>query len=247
MCQAGGGAARIFAIVEYRFCGEGRAPVPIIPSWCPLGVLEGACDLRVHSYRERKTGPGHPLAVVSCSAHETGFFTLYPLGHVPYGRQPLVQRHEAGERRWRGTPFRAAIDAACGERWSTQSPADDPRRRRTQGRHLEIAELLVGTHPRLTETQRAWVIDDLRAPQLAVVEASTASWTSRARAVVAALGVMSRANSQVERLLAAGFSAGLWPVPYIWSYGWRSPVPEHRRAGHDRSRAPPPTNSRGDG
>lgn len=247
MCQAGGVAARIFAVVEYRFCGEDQAPVPVIPSWCPSGGLGGGCDLRVHGYRERKTGPQHPLAVVSCSAHETGFFTLYPPGHVPYGRQPLVQGHEVGELRWQDTPFQAALDAARGERWSTQSLADDPRRRRTQGRHLEVIERLMGIHPGLSEAQRAWVLDDLRVPQMVVVVTSTSSWTSRAQAVVAALGVMPRANSQVERLLAAGFSSGLWPVPFVWSYGWRSPVPEHRRTGHIASRAPPPTNSRGDG
>jgi hypothetical protein len=40
---------------------------------------------------------------------------------------------------WAETYFAAAIDASKGERWSSESPFDDPRRRRTQGPRLEKA------------------------------------------------------------------------------------------------------------
>jgi len=44
----------------------------------------------LHSYRERKTGPCFSLIVLRCKTHQC-FFTLYPLGYLPYMRQPLTQ------------------------------------------------------------------------------------------------------------------------------------------------------------
>jgi len=40
--------------------------------------------LVVHHLRERKAGPQTPVTVVQCRTHRRAF-TLYPLGHVPYG------------------------------------------------------------------------------------------------------------------------------------------------------------------
>jgi hypothetical protein len=44
-----------------------------------------ACELVVHHWRERKAGPQIPVMVMQCKTHRRAF-TLYPLGHIPYGR-----------------------------------------------------------------------------------------------------------------------------------------------------------------
>jgi hypothetical protein len=46
---------------------------------------DSACELVVHHRRARKTGPQILVTLVHCQTHRRAF-TLYPLGHVPYGR-----------------------------------------------------------------------------------------------------------------------------------------------------------------
>ena len=78
---------------------------PVAVSECPYG--EG-CRITEHDYRPRKTGPGHPLAVKRCHVH-MHYFTVYPPGQVPYGRQRiapvtsagLLVRAESETARWR--------------------------------------------------------------------------------------------------------------------------------------------------
>ena len=50
----------------------------------------------VDHYRARRTGPCFPLAVVGCSRHPLGRYTLYPPGHSPYGRQAVVSCSVSG-------------------------------------------------------------------------------------------------------------------------------------------------------
>jgi hypothetical protein len=67
---------------------------PPRPTHLPdLSLLEGMgheagdapCHLWVDHQRARKTGPCFQLTVVHCGLHRRAF-TLYPPGHVPYGR-----------------------------------------------------------------------------------------------------------------------------------------------------------------
>ena len=50
---------------------------------------ERPCRLASDHDRERKTGPCFPIRVMRCRVHGHGF-TLYPPGHVPYGRKRLA-------------------------------------------------------------------------------------------------------------------------------------------------------------
>lgn len=59
---------------------------PVRVKECPVG--EG-CQIVKHSWRPRKTGPGHPVAILQCLMHGR-YFTVYPSGHVPYGRQRIA-------------------------------------------------------------------------------------------------------------------------------------------------------------
>jgi hypothetical protein len=68
----------------------GGALTPKMPSSCIFATSDGkACRLTVDHLRKRKTGPCFPLTVVRCAEHGHAF-TLYPRGHVPWGRRAVV-------------------------------------------------------------------------------------------------------------------------------------------------------------
>lgn len=256
MCRSSGFAACIFVSGAYVAAGEGSPPVAEKPVRCPTAGPGERCRIEVNHRRHRVTGPKHPLLVVSCLDHGHAF-TVYPPGHVPYGRVAVapVSREggmlpDAEGEHWQGTVFEAAADASEGIRWSSESPADDPRRRRTQGRHLSVAEELLGLATDLSDEQRAIVAEYLRVPTMLLREAALepgSSWTERGGAIAAVLAELELTSSLPERLLAAGSCVRRWPVPWISEPGGlRSVVPEHRRTRLFGPRAPPPTNSRGD-
>lgn len=221
------------------------------------------CSLYVDHHRHRKTGPRCPVAVVGCSVHPLGRFTLYPIGHVPYGRSAVLPCSPAGEilagepggaPAWRMTFFSAALDAAAGERWPSDSPAGDARRRRTQGRRLERAERLLGVHPGVTDSDRERIAARLQVPLLVLRTAAAgraASWAARGAVIVAILLELTACTRLPDRVLAAGAVAGLWPPPRRWDglgRAWlpvRSRRPERGGRRRLRGRDPPPTNLRG--
>jgi len=78
----------------------------------------------VHSTRPRKTGPCVPVTVARCHRHEI-YFTVYPPGHVPYGRAAVLPLDLAGHRvdalneesfATADTQWQAVADAAAGAR-----------------------------------------------------------------------------------------------------------------------------------
>lgn len=88
----------------------------------------------------RKTGLPVALAVVGCTRNPSGCYTLYPPGHLPYGRRvvpcspsaPAAGRRHQTAHVWQATLFAAASMRPTG--WPSHSPADDDRHRRTQRR-----------------------------------------------------------------------------------------------------------------
>ncbi len=190
--------------------------------------------------------------------HSPQRYTLYPPGHYPYGRQPLAPVSASGQLlvdadarqvRFEGTVFQASLDAAEGIRWREDSPADDPRRRRTQGRHLELAERLVGVQAALSGRLEEQVAARLGVAVMTVRQAAATasrSWTRRAAAVLAVLGVLTLDGSLLDRFLSAGLAAGLWPRPRRWCRrrGWLAAraLPSPPQPATARG---PPTNSQG--
>ena len=91
-------------ITPYRADADGVL-VPDYPDTCPWAEPGDApCRVGYHHRRKRKTGPRFPLAVMTCHEHEHAF-TLYPPGHIPYGRRaaapcrpdgPLVMTEAVG-------------------------------------------------------------------------------------------------------------------------------------------------------
>lgn len=256
-----------FATTTYEADKEGVLR-PVLPSRCVFATGAETCSMFVDHDRVRKTGPRFPVAVVGCSGHPYGRYTLYPPGHVPYGRKAvapcspsggLLRDAATGEPVWGATLFAAAVDAAGGERWPSDSPAGDPRRRRTQGRRLERAGRLVGVHAEVDDAARERIATRLGVPTLTLRSAArewAASWTMRGAAVLAVLLAVSVDGALLDRILAAGALGGLWARPRRWDAArgtWvmarspRSVRPEHPTAARPRGRSPPPTTLRGAG
>ena len=94
--------------------------VPVaLPERCLLSLdgAVGTCRVSEAFWRDRLTGPRHPLLVVRCRTHGVAF-TLYPPGYVPYGRVPVVCRVDDGSDVDRtGSLLGAALAASGGESW----------------------------------------------------------------------------------------------------------------------------------
>jgi hypothetical protein len=171
--------------------------------------------------------------------HHGPAFTLYPPGHFPYGRDPVApvsstgeivrvgagdESETTGEFAWWRTLFAAALDAARGMSWSRESPADDPRRRRTQRRHIALTAMLLGLAAELDEeiAQRLagclgiayLVLSDLRRDYRAAL-----TYQGRGEAIVSALELVPVDRGLGHRLLMAGFIGGLWGRPERWDPG----------------------------
>ena len=81
---------------------------------CPWAKGSEPCRIRKHDFRRRKTGPGIPIRILRCRSHGL-YFTVYPMGHVPCGRQPIAavdlrgypvdDRNKEGVAQWRESGF----------------------------------------------------------------------------------------------------------------------------------------------
>ena len=237
------GRKSVFAIAPYVVGASGQLRVQL-PDRCVCAEPGQHCPLRIDHYRVRKTGPGFPLAVVRCRTHGGGRYTLYPPGQLPYSRQPavacspdgpLLRQEVPGAPAWAATRFAAALDAADRCWWPADSPAGDPRRRRTQGRQLAWAERLLGLDPDVTPTQRERLASGLRVPALALLSwcrTVSSRWRARGQAVRRVLAALPVDAGLLDRVLAAGAATGLWPPPRRWDppqKAWLPLAPRTRR------------------
>jgi hypothetical protein len=225
-------AARPFVFTAYLPCGDRL--LPELPDCC-LGRSDGdaECAVRVHGWRPRKTGPGFALCVVKCATHGHAF-TLYPPGHVPYGRSAIaaISSHGQGvvdaERgpdargvAWGVTVFGAVCDAASGRAWP-RSACEGHESFRTQGRRVELGATLLGVLV-ASDTAQLVMAAVLGIAALTLRDASEAfhapAWrryTHRARALLGPLGELGRAGGVLERVLAAGALVGQWGAAHRW-------------------------------
>jgi len=208
-----------------------------MPCSCIFHVAGGeTCQLGVDHWRDRKTGPCFPLAVADCAVHGHAF-TLYPPGHVPYGRKAVAPTGLDGEplagevgasRDWRGTLFEAAVDAAAGEPWDRSRPGGSDWWWSTQGRLLSHCLDLVGAGSEQELELRHRIAQILAADTLVLLEGVQAivrdpGYRSRGRAVMAVLAALT-ARCALRRVLAAGHQAGLWGPPLLWRRGALHPL-----------------------
>ena len=258
MARAEAGGKRVFQEAFYEADDQGILR-PVLPSRCAFAEGAGPCHLFIDHFRPRKTGPRYGLAVVGCREHPHGRYTLYPPGHFPYGREAIVRCSPSGELQldastgeplWEATIFRAAQDAAEGERWPADSPWDDSRRRRTQGRWLDFAGRLLGVHPEQDKGARERIALRLGVPLVRLLDQARGwgvDWRTRGAVILAVLRMIEPVGSLLGRLLAAGAAADLWPEPRRAvavpgrGFAVRSGGPERPPLTVPRSRGPPPT------
>ncbi len=242
-----------FIVSEYISTPDGRLE-PRLPDRCPEGIgsCSGLCKISIHCWRARKTGPGIPLAIITCETHG-GYLTVYPPGYGRYLRKPLVDRPLGGGEFeeggtdgdvddekvdkttpscFLGTTFEAAYEAAMGVAWERKSYSTTGRWWQTQRRWLDECCRLLGVHPAIEASRvRESFAQVLDVPQMVLEKAraeviAEPGYRSRGRAVEAVLESVPRI-CLAERLTLAGHIAGLWGCPYWWDgdIGRLSPAP----------------------
>ena len=202
----------------------------VMPSRCPASMdsLDGDCDVTLHHRRSRKTGPGHALCVVECRVHQMAF-TLYPPGHAPYRRQPVLKLAPNGESigregdadatEFEATVFAAALDARQGKRWARETKDEVPEHWwSTQGRHLQLAARLVGVAIDLVEKTRESIATVLSVGMLTLRELSHAKGYRKTAAAVCSVlwWLKGRASWRAQQLLVCGHLIGHWGEPLHW-------------------------------
>lgn len=218
-------ARRPFVITPYA-PGAAGILMPSLPDVCPREGQDGKkCRVFKDHLRDRSTGPCFPLTVVRCRPHGIAF-TLYPPGHVPYGRVPIAPLVAASGtaddgKVFSGTLFDAALDASRGNAWVRDCPGGSDRWWGTQGRHLTRAGLLAGVEPESPHTLREQQACVLEVGNLLLLQGLRAIETSpgyraRGQAVRSVLERLSRDPRIFKRLSVSGYLAGLWGAPCEW-------------------------------
>lgn len=192
-----------------------------VPERCPLGEDGSACLVTRHDQRARKSGPEHAIVVCRCRTHRV-YFTVYPPGHVPYGRVAVVAADAEG-RTIAGdalddTLFGAAVEA------SSETSSGRRSQRRTLVRRLELCAALLAITAS-ADAVRAAVAGALWIPQLRVREAARQyalghRLCERARVVLSLLAQVSQHRLRTG-VLITGHIAGLWGRPSRWDPGGR--------------------------
>ena len=165
-----------------------------------------------------------------CSTHKLGF-TVYPPGHVPYGRQRIApvaldgsptQERAEPRQQFEGTIFDAALDAARNRLWLSESEQGSLTPRfPTQLRHLSQSAFLLGLSPDLKQTQREEIGQILSIPGQILHDTvkhicEDRSCSALGKSIRAILGLLPKTSSLFERLAEAGSVAGLWRCVQLW-------------------------------
>lgn len=219
-------ATRPFIIADYRPDAAGL----LVAVWPDVGPCHGrdglACHVCLNHWRPRSTGPCFPLAVMTCLGHG-GAFTLYPPGHVPYGRRAVAAvtltgaEPDSPQVQGAETLLDAARDASQGKAWHRQCPGGSDTWWSTQGRQLATAVRLFGVAPDLDLAARLAVAAALQQDVLSLLDASktivgSPGYRSRGAAVVGVHKRLPRGPCLLQCLVAAGHLAGLWGPPWRW-------------------------------
>jgi hypothetical protein len=258
--REGENARKNFFVVTAYGLSPGAQPVPDLPSTGPCREEDGRpCRIKPHHLRNRKTGPRFPLTVVRCGTHRRAF-TLYPPGHVPYGRRAIVALAPDGsplshapdppaQRRlsaFAHTYFDATLDAAEGRAWPRAFEGGQDRSWGVQGRHLDRSTRWLGVAPACTPSRTETLATALGVDTLLLTQqkrdiAGHPGYRSRGRAVRSVLEAIARRPvGTCDRLLAAGFTAGLWGPPFRWDRppGVLRSLAFRPRSGLPRARGP---------
>lgn len=202
---------RDFIVGEYRQDEAGRWRTEI-PRRAPCAEGAGClCEVVLHCYRERKTGPEHPLAVIRCLIHDLAF-TIYSPGFVPYGRQRLPTCAEEIE----AAPALLAVDDRADPevpRWPDWLDPDgvQPAWASTQWRQIGRWGCWLGLlGPEALGQQVATSLGIPQHDHAAARERYRAGGDrGRSQAILAILAVVGKVGGVLLRLLRAGHLVGL--------------------------------------
>lgn len=179
-----------------------------VPGRCPWRSADADCVIPVHSLRERKTGPTHPLAVCRCLTHDIAF-TVYPPGFVPYARRTLLGGVPTSARSF----HEVAADAAAGLAWQRAAPGGTDRWWPTQNRLLERLFRAVagcGDH----RDREAIAVATGASLTLLTAAQRADGYRSRGRAALQIIDALG--PDPLERLLLAGFLTAAWGPAFRW-------------------------------
>lgn len=205
--------------------------MPELPSAGPCKSWDNCpCHINQDHFRERKTGPEFPILVVRCTKHRVAF-TIYPFGYPPYGRSSIapvapegsVTIGENGSKRFCGTYFDAAIDAAEPSAWWHQYENEHLSALSfiTQTRHLMRICAWLGIDPGGAQQQSEAAMRLLDVPGQLLHDSTrtireNTGYQSRGVAICKILDVITLRSSFFERLAALGANIGIWPPCAIW-------------------------------
>lgn len=238
-----------FATAPYAPDAKGVLLPQVLPSTCLAKPrqAEEPCRIGVHHWRERKTGPRFPVAVLYCWTHAAAF-TLYPPGHFPYGRRALAPLSPRGEvlrdparphrPLWQGTLFAAATDAAQGEPWRRHAPGAGELDRstrdvpsgywNTQMRYMEEAASVFGLTPTADARLRERLASHLEVPGLVLLEVqrdfgAARGYQARGRALLSILDQLPANATLANRLLGCAAASGYCGPITRWDKGRDGP------------------------
>ena len=171
------------------------------------------------------TGPCFPLRVMRCHAHGR-YFTLYPRGHVPYGREAVApvapdgQPTATGPDRFAETVLGAALDAARGRIWPALVSISEQHCYTTMVGRLRDVERWLGVEPGIEQRVRVRRATDLDVDSLLLLDASKAIHRAvdecdRGAALLLVLDRLPHGPPLLEGLLRAGHAAGLLGEPLV--------------------------------
>ena len=232
-CRKSRANARAFVVAPYVIDANDRlAPAEL--HCCPYATDGHKCKIRKQQWRVRKTAVAHPLLVLWCVQHGH-CFTIYPPGHVPYGRQRLAPIapdgqplgiDDSGTALWCSTLFDAALDAAYGDAWARECPGGTHLWWSSQWRRLARISSLLGVCPDLPQPLRDQLAEVLDVDGgllngLAADLRSGPGYQARGRAACAVLDTVDARWPTYCRLVEAGWMVGLWSRPMFPAGGGR--------------------------
>lgn len=215
-------SARPFVTTPYLVSEAGTAAVIPARGPCWTGDGEEPCVLGLHHKRRRKTGPPFGwVAVVRCSKHKRAF-TVYPAGHVPYGRVPLVVLAPDGSDVAGGPSsgaMTAATDAREGKRWPREEAPDEVAT--TQRRRILEGATLLGLAASAPDAAVAAAVLHLPTGRLVEIArrlAESHDLVTWGREVSDLVETLARRGGRwlMDRFAVLGHLAGWWGRPWRW-------------------------------
>lgn len=197
-----------FAVAEYFPSTSGRV-TPTKPKSCPNSEHSNKCKVRIHCWKDRKTGPRMPLLQCVCLTHGI-FFTIYPLGWRPRARYSATKESPS--------LFDSVFDAAEGQKWPKEAnikASYTVGTEKTQLRHINLWISLFGIDCEEIQGLRK-AANFFQLPTIKLIEASNqirAGPTSKGRAEIIRGILQHLDGNQSKKILHRGHEIKRWGKP----------------------------------